>query len=306
MTSENMIKVSAVLVLFAGPILLGLAGMLRARRVPAGATHGHTPSWNWKLTVMSALLYTLAFNVTFFIQELFLVVPKALTPGLRPTLFHNNHRWEGSNALADLFQGTGVLAIFLSGALCALLLHRNRHGSTAVRLFLVWMAYAGLFMALPQVVIGALSARSDVGMAMAYLDLGTTATTFMALAALILIPTIAIWLGHRLLDLAGDMAFVSSAKARNVFIFKIATLPLLIAILLIIPFRIPREWIEVVMIPVVVTLIGAVWIQAGAWRIEPAKPASGSMAAAVAWPLTAMLLLFLIFQFLLRPGIRFY
>jgi hypothetical protein len=32
----------------------------------------------------STLLYTLAFNLTFFIQELFLVVPKALTPGLRP------------------------------------------------------------------------------------------------------------------------------------------------------------------------------------------------------------------------------
>lgn len=43
--------------------------------------------WNWKLTVASALLYTLAFNSIFFTQELFLVLPKALTPGLRPTLF---------------------------------------------------------------------------------------------------------------------------------------------------------------------------------------------------------------------------
>jgi hypothetical protein len=56
------------------------------------------------------LLYTLAFNLTFFIQELFLVVPKALTPGLRPTLFHNNHLWQGEHPLASLFQGTGALA----------------------------------------------------------------------------------------------------------------------------------------------------------------------------------------------------
>jgi hypothetical protein len=39
-----------------------------------------------RLTLSSALLYSLAFNLTFFIQELLLVVPKALTPGLHPTL----------------------------------------------------------------------------------------------------------------------------------------------------------------------------------------------------------------------------
>jgi hypothetical protein len=50
----------------------------------------------------SALLHTLAFNLTFFVQELFLVVPKALTPGLHPTLFHNNHHWEGTSPLAAL------------------------------------------------------------------------------------------------------------------------------------------------------------------------------------------------------------
>ena len=69
----------------------------------------------WRQTIGSALLYTLAFNLTFFIQELFLVVPKVLTPGLRPTLYHNNHLWLGENPLARLFQGTGALAIFISG-----------------------------------------------------------------------------------------------------------------------------------------------------------------------------------------------
>jgi len=39
-------------------------------------------TWNWKLTSASALIYTLAFNLIFFIQELFLVLPKAFTPGL--------------------------------------------------------------------------------------------------------------------------------------------------------------------------------------------------------------------------------
>ncbi len=39
--------------------------------------------WDWKLTLASALLYALAFNLVFFVQELFLVLPKALTPGPR-------------------------------------------------------------------------------------------------------------------------------------------------------------------------------------------------------------------------------
>jgi hypothetical protein len=122
----------------------------------------------WRQTIGSALLYTLAFNLTFFIQELFLVVPKALTPGLRPTLYHNNHLWLGENPLAHLLQGTGALAIFISAILCTLLLKGDRIRSTTVRLFLLWMAFSGFFQALPQVVIGAFVDNNHVGMALNY------------------------------------------------------------------------------------------------------------------------------------------
>jgi hypothetical protein len=90
-------------------------------------------------------------------------------------------------------------------------------------------------------------------------------------------------------------------------VFKAATIPALAAILLIIPFRIPRNWIEVIAAPVVVTLIGIVWIQAGAWAArdvkadgKPLSPKSLQLA------LGTLLGVFLIFQFVLRPGIRFY
>jgi hypothetical protein len=99
----KLIGIAVALVLVAGPLLLGLTGLIRARRAPADAVPEPAMPWNWKLTINSALLYALAFNLTFFIQELFLVLPKALTPGLRPTLFHNNHSWEGENPLANLF-----------------------------------------------------------------------------------------------------------------------------------------------------------------------------------------------------------
>ena len=65
--------------LLGGPMLLGAAGATgRAGRRFTGAR-----GWNWRLTISSGLLYALAFNLIFFIQELFLVVPKALTPGLQ-------------------------------------------------------------------------------------------------------------------------------------------------------------------------------------------------------------------------------
>jgi hypothetical protein len=303
---EKLIGIAVALVLVAGPLLLGLTGLIRTRRVPADATPAPAIPWNWKLTINSALLYALAFNLTFFIQEFFLVLPKALTPGLRPTLFHNNHKWEGENPLASLFQGTGALATLLTGVACALFLRRRTARSTTVRLFLIWMTYNGFLQSLPQVVIGAVSPRNDVGMAMDYLGLGATAKTAAALVALAAIPVAALWLRRPLLSLAEDPAYISSARARTRLIFHAATVPALAAILLIIPFRVPREWIEVVILPAVVTVIGTAWLQAGAWHVDGVKTEGSSGVGSIALPLGALLVLLLVFQLLLRPGVRFY
>ncbi len=306
MTNTSIIGIAVILAVLAGPLMLGLAGWIRARRAaPAFADAGPGMPWNRQLTIMSALLYVLAFNLTFFIQELFLVLPKAFTPGLRPTLFHNDHHWEGQNALASLFQGTGALATLLAGGVCALLLRRGVGRSAAARLFLFWMAYSGMFMALPQVVIGAISDQSDLGMAMVYFGLSPAARTAAALAALAAIPPIAIRLSRLLLLQVADAEHTGNARGRNLFLFKTATLPALLALPVIVLFRIPREWIEVLLVPVVVTIIGLAWIQAGAWSMNgkgPGAAAAGSMA----WILGAVVGLLLIFQLVLRPGIHFY
>ena len=47
------------------------------------------------------------------------------------------------------------------------------------------------------------------------------------------------------------MRLAVPARAPGLF-FGFATLPAVVAIALIIPFRVPRNWIEVVMVPVVV------------------------------------------------------
>ena len=261
--------------------------------------------WDWRIALRSTLHYTLAFNITFFIQELFLVLPKALTPGLRPTLFHNNHRWEGEHALASLFQGTGALATVITALICALLLRRAAGRSQDVRLLLVWMAWCGLFMALPQVAIGALSPASDLGMAMGYLGLGDTARTMAGVLSLIALPFIALCLLRPLLGVATVAVQVDTPAARTRFVFLVGTVPLLVGTLLIIPFRVPRELLEVLLPPAWVALLGLPWLQAFAWRIRDVRPAS-LPAWPLAVPLIATLFLLLVFQLVLRPGVPFY
>jgi hypothetical protein len=59
-------------------------------------------------------------------------------------------------------------------------------------------------------------------------------------------------------------------------------------------------------VPVVVTLIGIAWMQAGAWSIRDAKAAGSWGKESIAYPLAGVVILLLVFQLVLRPGIRFY
>ena len=299
-----LIGIVAAMLLIVGPLTLGLRGVMRPHHAQPDEPR-NAARRDWRLTASSALLYAIAFNLTFFIQELFLALPKALLPGVTPTLFHNNHTWEGDHPLTSLFQGTGALATVLSGVLCALLLRHRPPASRSWRLFLIWMTYNGLLQALPQIVVGALNPGNDVGMAMDYLALAPWAKTIAALAALLAIPKIALRLTPSLLGLADRAARIASARARSAFIFDVATLPALLAILLIIPFRIPRELIEVLAPPLVVTVIGVAWMQAGAWRIHDALPDPHARSVSLFYPLGALFALLLVFQIILRPGIRF-
>jgi hypothetical protein len=246
-----------------------------------------------RLALCSALLYTLAFNLTFFIQELFLVVPKALTPGLRPTLFHNNHTWEGQHPLASLFQGTGALATAFSGAVCLMLLRGAGIRSTTLRLFLIWMAFHGFFQALPQFAIGALVPGNDVGMAMDYFHLSQTAKWIAASLALVAVVPIATRLTRHLLGLSHEF-------------HAIALVPACAAFPLIVAFRVPRQMVEVLLPPLLVTIVGLTAISASWWRLRKASAPPEPQPVSIAYPLAAVVALLLVFQLVLRPGIPFY
>ena len=257
-------------------------------------------SIGWRPVAHSMLAYVLAFNLTFFIQELFLVLPKALVPGLQPTLYHNNHNWEGDAAIADLFQGTGALAILVCGLLFAAIASRQSRPS----FFILWMAFHGLFQSLPQFVVGAITAGNDVGQAYDYLGLGPAGEALLALVALAAMPVAGIWLGRRFMSTAWSADQVETARARFGYLMRIAGLAALAAIPLIILFRVPREPIEVLAPPILVPLFGYGWLQLAAFRPRGAT-ADGTQPTRLVPLLIAGVALLAFFQLVLRPGIAF-
>lgn len=247
-----------------------------------------------RLFLHSTLLAVLAFNLVFFLQEVFLVLPKALVPGLNPTLFHNNHNWSGSDPIAELLQGTGALAILIA-ALASLALLRRVGGGTA-RLLLLWIAFSGFYQALPQVVIGALVPMNDVGRAMTWLGLGSEAKGVAALFAVLVMMLVGRMLARLFLGFAPD-----GKPGRTVLL--LATLPALLAIPLILPFRVPGSLDQVVLVPVIMQGAGALFVQLGAMRAQPAPGPQGPPSPAI-WTLAALALVLGVFHLVLRPGIN--
>ena len=231
-----------------------------------------------KRIAVSAILCALAFNLSFFWQELWLVIPKALTPGLYPTLFHNNHDWTGSAPNVDLLQGTGAIATLASG-LFFLTVRRWR-------LFAFWMAFEGLFQSLSQLAVGTQLPGNDVGRALAYLGMGEGGKT--ALLALALLSMV----------VAGG----SLARIRPPLLE--AALAALLSIALIVPFRLPRNIVEVLLIPAIVQAIGLISLLLGASFAD--RRVSEPMTAPLLVPTLALAVLLLIFQLILRPGIPFF
>lgn len=250
-----------------------------------------------RLFVHSTLLAVLAFNLVFFVQELFLVLPKALVPGLNPTLFHNNHDWAGSEPIAELLQGTGALAILIV-ALALLIRLRRAGGGATPRLLLVWIAFSGFYQALPQVVIGAFVPFNDVGRAMTWLGMSGNAKLIAAAIAVLAM----LLAGRALAPLF--LGFAPEGKAGRT-IFLVATLPALVAIPLILPFRVPGSIDQVALVPVIMNVAGVLFVQLGAIRSRPG-PGPATALSPVVWTLATLVIVLAVFQIVLRPGIDFF
>ncbi len=239
----------------------------------------------------SVLLCALAFNLTFFWQELWLVIPKALTPGLHPVLYHNNHDWTGNAPVVELLQGSGAVATLFSGLAFCVILSSSRRISDTWRLFVFWMAFQGLYQSLTQLAIGTLLSGNDMGRALGYLGVGTAGHILLLVLAVAAMALAGGWLARRIPTRNSGYGLLLTA---------------LLSVIVVIPFRLPRNLIEVALIPLIVNLVGIGWLILGMALVRrgaghgPYEEQPSIMGPALALGGTLLL-----FQLVLRPGIAF-
>ena len=291
-----------VLAALGGPLALAVAGAVRV-----GSRSSYTPRapWDWRATVASTFIYVLAFNLVFITQELFLVIPKALTPGLHPILYHNNHDWTGDAPVARLFQGTGALAILVVALAALLWLDLRPPRAAMVRLALIWTAFCGLFQSLPQLVAGAVLPGNDVGMAMDYLGLSLPQMWLAAGLGVMAMALGGLALSRPVLEIDSPPEGHATGHRRAWLVFQCATLPALLGVPLILAFRAPGPVMQVAFVPVAATVLGLAWVQAGAWRSAELRPRSPLSRPRLGALFGAVIVLLLVFQLVLRRGIAF-
>lgn len=285
--------------LILGPIVLGLLNFRKNRKVivPQKTTH-HVALIN------SAVLYALAYNVIFFLQELFLVFGKKAL-GLKAYLYHNNHGWDGAHPMTSLMQGSGALAIFVIGLICLVWFRVIRNSQGIWKLFVLWLAFHGLIQSVPQVMVGFFDPNTDVGQALiGYLDLNQTLLVVLSIASIIAIVLISIWFSRPLLEFAPTEVELDNPKMRLTYVRFIAVGAALLGCIFIIPFRIPP--ISQIIGPFILFIFSIPWIWSIAARIENIRPIPNSVNEKIRWePILIMLGLLVVFRFVLAPGVTF-
>jgi hypothetical protein len=257
----------------------------------------------WPLIVNSALLYALAYNLIFLLQELFLVIPKAIY-GLQPTLYHNNHRWMVSDPIADLLQGCGALTILICGLSFVAILFWQAKSRSQLKLFSIWMAYHGLTQSLFQFAFVILNSNGDVADALNYMGMGFAARVILVIAAAASLVLVGLLLARPLLEIASVSMAAATPGDRTKSVLQIGLLPAFIGVILIIPFRIPpldqMEGPITMVLPLLCTLAFARWAK----EVEPVETAANQKINWIA--VTALIGLLATFRLLLAPGVEFF
>lgn len=259
----------------------------------------HSP---WALIINSAVLYSLAFNLIFFIQELFLALGKKWL-GLKAVLYHNNHNWDGTHPMETLAQGYGAAAILVTGIICLAVARSIKKSAHWIQLFFLWMSFQGFAQSLPQFITANNERGTDTGQAFTYLGIGNTAGILIAVAGLVIMLGVLSAYSRFLLQLAPHNGYTGKATKRFLYLFQIAVAASLLGIALIIPFRI-MPWSRA-FAPVGVTLIAIPMVFANAWRVKSINPVNNGVNHRI-YPLPILLLivLLLVFQLILAKGIR--
>jgi hypothetical protein len=280
------------------PILWGIYGFIRSK----GQAKNKISYPGFALIFNSAILYALAFNIIFFIQELFLALGKRWL-GLKAVLYHNNHNWFGEHPMDDLAQGYGAVAIFITAIICLIIARMMKDSTHWTHLFFLWMSFEGFAQSVPQFITAFMAPDTDTGQAFTYLGLSQPTGWIIAIAGIIFMFVIGALFAKFLLQLAPSTVFTENAKARFGYLFRIALLASVIGIMLIIPFRI-MPW-DRAMAPVFVTLLSIPMVFAHAWKIQPLAPVNNNINKKILIsPIILLIALLLIFQLVLAKGVE--
>jgi len=249
----------------------------------------------------SAVLYALAFNIIFFIQELFLALGKRWL-GLKAMLYHNNHNWEGSHPMESLAQGYGAAAIFITGLICLFIANKTKRSSHWIHLFFLWLAFQGLVQSIPQFITAKVAADTDTGQAFTYLGIGEGLGMLISIAGIIAMLYIGVLFSKYLLRLSPSAELIRTASERFGYLFRIALMASVVGVILILPFRI-MPWDRAIA-PVMVTLISIPMVFAHGWKTKVTNTINSDInQRAMILPIILLLILLLIFQLILAPGI---
>lgn len=287
------------ILLILGPVALGVYNLFRYRKLATPKTSNFFPA-----LLNSAVLYALAYNLIYFLQELFLVLGKNAL-GLEAYLYHNNHNWVGEHPMTSLMQGSGALAIFIIGILCLVGLSRFKDSNSSWRAFMLWMAFHGLMQSVPQLMVAFFAPTTDVGQALVgYLDIGQTALASLAIISMIAIALLSIWFARPLLNLAPLEAENEHPKFRLKYTRFTAFGAALLGSILIIPFKVPP--MVQGLTPFLLLVFSVPWLWSASPYVKNIKTTSNRINDQIQWiPIVLLLVLLLCFRFVLAPGIKF-
>ena len=285
--------------LLIGPIVWGVRNWFKYKGIAAPNV-----TINYATMINSAVFFALAFNIIFFLQEVFLVLGKKAI-GLQSFLYHNNHTWVGEHPMASLMQGSGALAIFLIGLTCLVVFRFIRNSRSIWKLFVLWLAFHGLIQSIPQVTIGYLSPGTDVGQALVgYLNLNQALLIILSIASVTLVALLCIWFSRYLLEFAPTDTDLNNPKVKLRYIRYIAVGAAIIGSLLVIPFRIPP--ISQAATPFIVSTVSIPWIWAASASSKAVRGTSNRINEKIyLGPIVFLVLLLIFFQLVLAPGVEF-
>lgn len=281
-----------------GPLILIGWGYFKGRKIEKTAS---PMAFSWSLVINSSILYALAYNIIFFLQELFLALGKYWL-GLKAYLYHNNHNWEGSHPDTDLMQGLGALAIFITGWIAWALFLEFRKSSSWIALFWLWLSFHGLGQALAQFASAPVATNTDTGQAMAYLELGDPINYAIAIGSMLLMVFIGYRFSHYFSEFSPLNTSLGHPFSRFKWSFMIVVLPAIIGTLLLFPFKVPPvdRYLHAVFLFIngVPLIFGFSWLQ-GRLRSNNNE----TYRKIKIWPIMILILVLLIYRLVLVPGV---